>query len=80
MALAKPLQLPPANQVKNIQKLMIDMGFSQVTNNQFSHPEFGYIHLCDFTVKEVAERIFANGKYKKCEEVYNVLQMSSLIR
>jgi len=68
------------NNMKKAEKLLVEMGFKKVTSNQFSHPHFGYIHLDKGTMKEVAEKIFELGQYKKCEELFGVLKISSFVR
>ncbi len=71
---------PKNNNMKKAEKLLLEMGFKKVTQNQFSHTHFGYIHLNTGTMKEVAEKIFELGQYKKCEELFGVLKVSSFVR
>lgn len=66
--------------MKKAEKLLIEMGFTKVTPNQFSHVLFGYIHLEKGTMKEVVQKIFELGQFKKCEELFRVLQIAQHIR
>jgi hypothetical protein len=64
---------------KEIEQVLMKMGFEKVTENQFRHSSIGYIHLSDFTLSEVAECIFELGKYAKCKEVISVLKIEKIL-
>ena len=60
------------------EKILTEMGFKQITQNEFDHPLYGYLWLHEnFRAKDIASAIFESGMKRKTEEIKMVLNLKT---